>query len=307
MINKDKTFNIDLDKLARKTVKEVLQKNGLLSESPKKTDSSVIKEAQVVTPDSFVIKTEKLSMRTKESHVNLYRDYIDKFNKTSSKLDTANKHEAGNNNSDYRSLKIDECYNLNAIKLHELYFDNISDLASEIAVDSLPYIKFSRDFGNFENWQFDFIACALSAREGWVVTVYEPYKNVYMNVCVDGHAVGIPLGSIPVLALDMWSHSYYRDYESDKKPYIVAMMKEINWDVVEARMTVAEKSDLNAIYAIKPIYNNNPEKILNSVPDTNAPIDKVYSGAYDKQVSPSSPAMPNTIDQMMGNRSFQKQ
>ena len=39
----------------------------------------------------------------------------------------------------------------------------------------------------------------------------------------------------------MWEHSYYRDYLRDKKTYIHAMMKELDWEVVEARVKKADK------------------------------------------------------------------
>jgi Fe-Mn family superoxide dismutase len=257
-------------------------------------NKNVVSEALVVMPGSFVNKSEKLSKTTKESHENLYRKYSESFNKISSELDAANKYEAGSYASLYRTLKMDECYNLNAIKLHELYFTNIADLASEITVDSLPYIKLCRDFGTFEKWQFDFIACAMSSREGWAMTVYEPYKNVYMNICIDGHTNGIPVGAVPVLVIDMWSHSFYKDYQIDKRSYLLSMMKEINWDVVEARMALSEKSDLNALYFIKPIYNDNSNKILNLANiETNAPIQNITNVNKDS-VPPSAPAIPTT-------------
>ena len=292
-------LKLDLEDLVRKQVANSIVKTGIKpqAQAAKSNSKNQLKEAFVVTPDSFILKTEKLSLRSKETHMTLYKQYIDKFNKTSAALDSVNRHEASSNGSNFRSLKMDECYNLNAIKLHELYFDNISDLASEVSVDSLPFMRLSRDFGTFENWQFDFIACALSSREGWAITVYEPHKNAYFNVCIDDHTCGIPLGCVPVIVLDMWSHAYFKDYDIEKKSYVISMMKEFNWDVIEARMIVAEKSDLNAIYAIKPIYNNNPEKMLANV-DTNAPIDKVVMTSPQgekRQVSPNTPPAPEQM------------
>jgi hypothetical protein len=135
----------------------------------------------------------------------------------------------------------------------------------------------------------------MSANEGWALTVYEPYKGVYMNICVDGDDCGIPVGCIPVLALDMWSHAFFKDYDIDKKSYLIAMMREINWDVVEARMVLSEKSELGALYAIQPVYNDNPEKLLKQAEDgMQAPVDNVkdISGA---KVAPSNPAAPEAI------------
>lgn len=289
------TLKEELSKAIKEKIKESLGVHAKPAAAPAKVAKPapvkpVVTEALVATPRAFVLKTEKLSKRTKEGHETLYKKHVDSFNKISSELDAANKHEADSYVSMYRALKMDECDNLNSIKLHELYFNNISDLASEISVDSIPFIKLSRDFGTFEDWQFDFLACCLSSREGWAMTVYEPYKGVYMNVCADGNAAGIPVGCIPVLVIDMWSHSYFKDYDIDKKSYAVAMMKEINWDVVEARMALADKSDMAALYHIKPTYNDNAEKMLDAAADTNAPVQNVVDNGVT--VPPTSPAGP---------------
>jgi superoxide dismutase len=204
-------------------------------------------------------------------------------------LDAVNPEEANSNHSPFRSLKIDEQYNMNAVKLHELYFTNISDAASQISVDAIPYMRLARDFGTFDKWQFDFRACAMSAREGWAVTYYEPYKNCYINCVIDGHNTSIPLGGIPIVVMDMWAHSYYRDYTDDKKSYINSMMKELNWNVVEARMVVAERANLDAIFKIQPIVNTVPDRILQTVSAENvAPIqqDQIQSS----EVTGTNPA-----------------
>lgn len=300
-----------LGKIIRKKVRDSLDASGLLKEEvkvdknqPKAVLSEKpnikkpeLKEALVVTPVGFVVKTEKLSKRTIEAHEGLYRKYVDTFNKVSSELDSANKYDANSFGSLYRAFKLDECNSLNSIKLHELYFANISDLASEIGLDSLPYIRFARDFGTFENWQFDFMACAMSSREGWAMTVYEPYKNSFMNICVDGHANGIPVGAIPVVVIDMWSHSFYKDYDIDKKSYLVAMMRELNWDVIEARMALADKAELAALYRIRPVYNDMPEKMLNqatAVPST-VPIEHVSNAQPSASVPPTTPPAPERV------------
>jgi len=293
---------MDLKKIIETSVKESLRKSGKLPESnrtqkPKlqeavKKPQPVLKEALVATPQSFNLTTERLSEETKRAHEQLYQGYVEKFNRSSSGLDAVNIHDANANRSDYRSLKNDETYNLNAMKLHELYFNNISDLSSEIGVDSLPYMRLSRDFGTFEKWQFDFMAACKSARNGWGLVVYEPYKGVYMNVIVDLHNVNIPLGTIPVLVIDMWEHAYYNDYQNNKDDYLVAMMREINWNVVEARMVLAERSDLSALYMIKPVYNMEPKKMLDTA--TSPPIDRVTTSGQ-VEVPSTSPPGPEVI------------
>ncbi len=138
-------------------------------------------------------------------------------------------------------MKIDETYNCNAAFLHALYFENISDAHSKISMDSLSYMRFERDFGTFDAWQKDFIACAMSSRNGWAITVYNGFLKRYMNIVVDLHSLNVPINCYPVLVLDMWEHSYYKDYVNDKKSYIFAMMKQLDWSTIENRVKESEK------------------------------------------------------------------
>jgi Fe-Mn family superoxide dismutase len=209
--------------------------------SPSQNSSKVLNENYVAQPKQFDLNTEFLSQKNKGAHKELYDNYIDTFNRVSAELDTVNREEANLNHSAFRSLKVDESYNLNALWLHELYFSNISDLRSEIAMDSIPYMRLERDFGSFDAWQKDFIACALSARNGWVVTGYHMYLQRYVNTVVDLHSLNHMIGIFPVVVMDVWEHAYYRDYLKDRKTYVYAMMKELNWTVIGSRFSRAEK------------------------------------------------------------------
>ena len=62
-----------------------------------------------------------------------------------------------------------------------------------------------------------------------------------MNVVVDLHNIGIPFASMPIIVIDCWEHSYYRDYLRDRKSYIFAMMKELKWETIEDRIRRAER------------------------------------------------------------------
>ena len=182
-----------------------------------------------------------LSEKAKAAHQELFEKYSKQLNKISAELDVADRTEANPNNSKIRSLKLDETHNINGSYLHALFFDNISDVNSIVTLDSLAYLRLERDFGKFDNWQDDFIACALSSRGGWAMTVYSIPLKRYMNVIVDGHTTGIPAATIPIICLNVAEHSYFRDYLANRKSYVYAMMKEFNWDVIERRIKKAEK------------------------------------------------------------------
>ena len=204
-------------------------------------DKCRLDESYVAQVKQFDLPTELLSSANKQAHIELYKNYIEAFNRISAELDSANREEANKNNSRFRALKIDETYNMNASYLHELYFANISDLHSEIAMDSLSYMRLARDFGTFDDWQKDFIACCSSSRNGWVCTVYNTWLQSYHNCVIDLHSLNVPVGVVPIIVLDLWEHAYYRDYLNNNKTYVVAMMKQLNWNVIETRFKKTEK------------------------------------------------------------------
>ena len=206
-----------------------------------KIDEEGISESIVAQPKKFSLSTELLSNANKQNHIELYDQYVEDFNRISAELDAVPRDSAGSNHSAFRSLKNDETYNLNAAYLHELYFNNISDLHSQVKMDSLAYMRLSRDFGTFDEWQQDFIACCMSSRCGWAMTYFNTYTQKYMNCVIDLHSQNVPVGSYPVIVMDVWQHAYYRDYLKDAKTYVYAMMKQLNWNVIESRFERAEK------------------------------------------------------------------
>jgi len=86
------------------------------------------------------------------------------------------------------------------------------------------YDKFVLDFNNKVNNFFG---------SGWVWLVFDPQTSFLM--IVDGPNAYSPImnGYIPLLVIDVWEHSYYLDYKSDKKSYVENFWKFINWNRIE--------------------------------------------------------------------------
>ena len=200
-----------------------------------------LNESYVMQAKKYSLPTELLSDKNKQAHQGLLENYVKTLNEVSTKLDTVDRDSANLNHSEFRSLKIDEVYNMNAAYLHALFFENISDQRSIITMDSIAFMRLERDFGSFDAWQKDFVACALSARNGWALTVYSSILKRYINVVVDLHHQNIPIAAYPVIVVDCWEHTYYRDYLSDRKTYVYGMMKELNWKEIGERIQKAEK------------------------------------------------------------------
>ena len=192
-------------------------------------------ESYVAEPKKFKQVTEFVSQKTKDSHTTLYKGYIESLNKVSVKLDSVDRGDVNSRHSDYRSHKLDETYNLNATWLHELYFANCFDPHSEVVMDSSAFLSLQKTWGTFDDWQRDFMACAMAAGNGWAVCGYNIFLKNYVNTFVSSHSQDVMVGLYPIIVLDMWEHSYYKDYTTDKKSYIVSQMREFNWTVIEER------------------------------------------------------------------------
>ena len=223
-----------MDALFNKKVKNII-KNTL------DINDDNLQESFSAQAKKFDIKTDYMSSANIDNHKALYDGYIKNFNLVSAKLDTVDKNQANFNHSQFRSLKLDETYNMNGAYLHELYFANIADNNSRINMDTLSYMRLTRDFGTFDAWQQDFMACAQSAQCGWAVTYLNTFTQSYMNCVIDLHTNNVPAGMYPVIVMDMWQHAYYKDYLGDSKTYLIAMMKQLRWPVIEKRFEKADK------------------------------------------------------------------
>ncbi len=223
-----------MDYIFNKKIKQLI-KDDLGLESNKLNEGLIAQEKQ------FTINTDFLTNKNKENHKNLYRQYLKDFNEIGTKLDVVDRSISSSNHSEYRQLKIDETYNMNAAYLHELYFANISDVNSEIKMDSLSFMRLQRDFGSFDDWQRDFLACCTASRCGWAVTYLNTFTQKYMNCVIDLHSQHVPVGFYPVIVMDVWQHAYYRDYLKEVKTYSTAMMKELNWNIIENRVKKADR------------------------------------------------------------------
>jgi superoxide dismutase, Fe-Mn family len=222
--------------MSKKTFLEIIQDS-----VNKDIKANKINEGLMSQQKTFNIVTDYLSNANLDNHVELYKNYIENFNKANAKLEALDKANANSNHSEFRSIKNDETFNMNAIYLHELYFANIGDNNSQINMDTLSYMRLARDFGSFDNWQKDFIACAQSSRCGWAITYLNTYTHTYMNCFIDLHSENVPTGMYPVIVMDMWQHAYYKDYLKDSKTYLLAMMKQLKWDIIEKRIKKADK------------------------------------------------------------------
>jgi len=127
-------------------------------------------------------------------------------------------------------LKREELIATNSMILHELYFDG---LGAEGEPDRALQDALTRDFGSVDRWRSEFVAMgkAMGGGSGWVLLTYSSHDERLVNQWAADHTHGLA-GSSPVLALDMYEHSYHLDYGAAAAKYVDAFMENIRWENV---------------------------------------------------------------------------
>jgi Fe-Mn family superoxide dismutase len=124
-------------------------------------------------------------------------------------------------------LKREELIASNSMILHELFF---ASLGEESAPEGELREALIRDFGNVDRWRAEFSAMgkAQGGGSGWVLLTWSPRDRKLVNQWAMDHTTTLA-GGCPILALDMYEHSYHMDYGAKAAAYVDAFMAAIHW------------------------------------------------------------------------------
>jgi Fe-Mn family superoxide dismutase len=128
-------------------------------------------------------------------------------------------------------LKREQLIAMNSMILHELFFDGLGDQSEPRGPLREALI---RDFGSFERWRAEFVAMgkALGGGSGWVLLSWSPRDRKLVNQWAADHCHTLA-GGTPILALDMYEHSYQMDFGAKAAGYVDCFMEVIRWDNAE--------------------------------------------------------------------------
>jgi Fe-Mn family superoxide dismutase len=138
-------------------------------------------------------------------------------------------------------LKREELIATNSMILHELFF---ACLGEDSEPEGALYNAMIRDFGSVAAWITEFAAIgkALRGGSGWVLLTWSPRDRKLVNQWAMDHTTTLA-GGQPILALDMYEHSYHIDYGAGAAAYVDAFMAAINWpNVARAYAEVAQSA-----------------------------------------------------------------
>lgn len=132
---------------------------------------------------------------------------------------------------------------------HDFFWQSITPGGGKQPTGELLYL-IKRDFGSFEAFKDEFKqAAAAQFGSGWAWLVAKrtdplAEKNFAKLAIEKTHNAVNPLifGNIPLLAIDVWEHAYYLDFQNRRADYISTFIDElISWETVSTRLQGAKK------------------------------------------------------------------
>ncbi len=156
-----------------------------------------------------------ISAKTIEEHLKLYAGYVKNANELMAKGEYDRRFP----------------FEFNGMRNHEIYFSHLEGGSTPLTAGG--------PLANFDLEKFK--ALALTRGVGWAMVSYDPTSKQLIQSWVDEQHLGQLNSCVPVLALDMWEHSFVADYQpSGKKQYVEDFFANLNWKTVEERFAKAQ-------------------------------------------------------------------
>lgn len=115
---------------------------------------------------------------------------------------------------------------------HTFFFESLKGKGGQVK-DTLA-AAIDRDFGSFDTFRNQFEdAAGKQFGSGWAWLVVDRSGKLQVTATANQDnplMPGVAVPGKPILALDVWEHAYYIDYQYRRKKYIEAFWPHINWD-----------------------------------------------------------------------------
>lgn len=162
-----------------------------------------------------------------EAHLMLYEGYVRNINILNRRLS-----ETRSGIPEWAEMTRRVGFEINGMRLHELYFENLAPRGAFLPrrVEAL----FGLNWESSAAWEKEFRAMGEMRGVGWVILYRDPVTRRLSNHWIGLHEQGHPAGFTPILVMDVWEHAYTGMPRSE---YIDAFFDNLNWDVVEARLS----------------------------------------------------------------------
>lgn len=188
------------------------------------------------TPKTFNIpELDGISRQTIDEHIGLYNGYVKHANLIREKI-AAYSNDPDNNTYAIGEMQRRYGFEFGGMRNHEYYFTQFEGGAKALPEGKLKDMLIGQ-WGSVEAWMERFTKVAMTRGVGWAMLYIDRSTDQLVETWVDEQHLGQLADLDIVLALDMWEHSYMLDVPpSRKKEYVDAFFRNLNWEVVAARV-----------------------------------------------------------------------
>lgn len=187
-----------------------------------------------------------ISAKTVEEHLKLYSGYVKNANSILEKLPEYQGYAAQDPFAPYVVGELSRrfAFEFDGMRNHEIYFSSFEGGPQPVDPNGALSLAGHEEWLSYDAWLTTFKAMALTRGIGWAICGYDPVSKRLLSYWVDEQHLGQLNSVIPVLALDMWEHSYVADYQpSGKKNYVEDFFTNLNWRKVEESFTKAKAAE----------------------------------------------------------------
>jgi Fe-Mn family superoxide dismutase len=177
-----------------------------------------------------LFELDGISRAAVEAHYKLYEGYVNKRNEILGKLAAVDLGSANQVYSELRALKVELSFAIGGIKNHEIYFEHLGGDGGDPGGHIGQLIK--RDFGSVAAWRSDLKATGMAGR-GWAWTAYDWDEGRLFNYVGDAQNTFPIWNATPLVALDVYEHAYFLDYQTDRGAYIDAFFDNLDWATID--------------------------------------------------------------------------
>ena len=178
-----------------------------------------------------------ISDETLEMHFGLYEGYVKNTNLLEERLhEMMLSGKASGSDPSFAELVRRASFEFNGMRLHELYFDNMTRRPA--ALREGPLLKTMREcYGSLEDWKKDFSAVGQMRGVGWAIAYYDPGRALIVNRWTTEHENGNFAGCNPIVVMDVWEHAWIKDFKpAEREKYVEAFFANLDWTVCESRI-----------------------------------------------------------------------
>lgn len=176
-----------------------------------------------------------ISRATHDAHLGLWKGYANKTNEIR-KLLADMEIDPGKGNqvySEMRALKVNYAFAYGGYINHSVYFNTLGGQGGNPTGNVADLINDT--FGSAERWIDDWKTTGMAAR-GWVYLAYDHEEERVHTYIGDSQDTFPAWNNTLLLAMDVYEHAYFLDFQAARAKYIDAYMQCIDWDAVNARL-----------------------------------------------------------------------